>query len=128
MASTDSPRARAAASATARTKAGSLRFPRWGTGARYGPSVSTSRRSGGQAVRRSVIVQFLKVIMPLKEKYAAIAIPASNTPGPARVHDDRLPSLAGECELGLEGATLRVPRRVVVMVIEPGFPERHHFG
>src|SRR3989449_3049033 len=70
MASSDSPRARASASATARTKAGSLRFPRWGTGARYGPSVSTSRRSGGQAVRRSVIVQFLKVIMPLKEKYA----------------------------------------------------------
>src|SRR2546422_6789466 len=57
MASSDSPRARASASATARTKAGSLRFPRWGTGARYGPSVSTSRRSGGQAVRRSVIVQ-----------------------------------------------------------------------
>src|SRR5437870_2147358 len=82
MAATDSPRARASASATARTKAGSLRFPRWGTGARYGPSVSTSRRSGGQAVRRSVIAQFLKVIMPLKEKYAAIAIPASNTPGP----------------------------------------------
>src|SRR5438552_236891 len=82
MASTDSPRARASASATARTKAGSLRFPRWGTGARYGPSVSTSRRSGGQSVRRSAIVQFLKVIMPLKEKYAATAIPASNTPGP----------------------------------------------
>src|SRR5437773_602480 len=82
MAATDSPRARASASATARTKAGSLRFPRWGTGARYGPSVSTSSRSGGQAVRRSAIVQFLKVIMPLKEKYAAIAIPASNTPGP----------------------------------------------
>src|SRR5204863_18077 len=48
--------------------------------------------------------------------------------GLARVHDDRLPHLAGEGELGLEGATLRVPRRVVVMVIEPGFPERHHFG
>src|SRR5204862_446473 len=82
MPATDAPGARASASATARTKAGSLRFPRWGTGARYGPSVSTSRRSGGQAVRQSVIAQFLKVIMPLKEKYAAIAIPAANTPGP----------------------------------------------
>src|SRR3989475_618688 len=82
MLSSDCPRARASASATARTKAGSLRLPRWGTGARYGPSVSTSSRSGGQAVRRSVIVQFLNVIMPLKEKYAAIANPASNTLGP----------------------------------------------
>ena len=26
--------------------------------------------------------QFLKVIIPLKEKYAPIAIPAANTPGP----------------------------------------------
>ncbi len=75
--------------------------------------------------------------MPLKEKYAAIAIPARIRPpehrryvvvGLAGVHDDRLPNLAGERELSLEGATLRVPRRVVVMVIEPGFPERHHFG
>src|SRR3989441_1178981 len=48
--------------------------------------------------------------------------------GLAGVHDDRLSNLAGERELSLEGATLRVPRRVVVMVIEPGFPERHHFG
>jgi len=28
------------------------------------------------------------------------------------MHDDRLPSLTGEDELGLEGATLRVARRM----------------
>src|SRR6266851_3032403 len=81
--SRDSPRARASAAATADTYAGSLRLPRWGTGARYGASVSTSSRSRGHAITRSASVQFLKVIMPLKEKYAAIAIPASNTCGPA---------------------------------------------
>ena len=48
--------------------------------------------------------------------------------GVAGVNHDRLPNLAGERELGLEGATLRVPWRMVVMVIEPGFSERHHFG
>ncbi len=48
--------------------------------------------------------------------------------GLARVHHDRLANLAGEGQLSLEGATLRVPRRMVVMVIEPCFSERHHFG
>ena len=46
----------------------------------------------------------------------------------ARVHHDRFPNLGGELELGLEGVTLRVPRRMVVMVIEPRFAEGHHFG
>jgi len=46
----------------------------------------------------------------------------------ARAPPPALPSLAGEHQLGLEGATLRVPRRMVVVVIEPRFPERHHFG
>src|SRR5207253_8588527 len=41
------PRSAAISSATCFTKAGWFGLPRWGTGARYGESVSTSMRSSG---------------------------------------------------------------------------------
>src|SRR5215469_18331064 len=58
------PRARASANTVSRTNAGSLRLPRCGTGARYGASVSTSRRSAGHTVRYSGCPQLLNVIIP----------------------------------------------------------------
>ena len=45
------PRTSATTSATRVTQAGSLRFPRWGTGARNGLSVSISSRSSGTNLR-----------------------------------------------------------------------------
>ena len=47
ISSTGSPRSFATARATSTTKAGSLRWPRWGGGARKGASVSTSSLSRG---------------------------------------------------------------------------------
>src|SRR5437773_10157642 len=79
---TVSPRSSAARAATSRTKPGSLRRPRCGTGARYGASVSSRSRSAGHSLMRCCSVQFLKVIMPLNEKYALIASPASQTASP----------------------------------------------
>src|SRR2546422_881188 len=46
----------------------------------------------------------------------------------ARVDHDRLPELGGQRQLGLESAPLRVAGRVVVMVIEAGLSDSHHFG
>src|SRR5262249_35723534 len=58
----------ATAAAGAATKAGSLRLPRYGTGARYGASVSTSSRSSGSSraiARRSSALR--NVTMPDSE-------------------------------------------------------------
>ena len=44
-------------------------FPLKGTGARYGESDSTSRRSPGTSRSRSSSVHFLKVTIPLNETY-----------------------------------------------------------
>src|SRR5664280_2018037 len=49
------------------TNAGSQRWPRWGTGARYGQSVSSMNLSGGAAATASrTFCEFLKVTMPVK--------------------------------------------------------------
>src|SRR5690554_4322 len=54
--------------ATSTTNAGSLRFPRWGTGAKYGQSVSISNRSKGILLATSCSLDaFLKVTGPAKE-------------------------------------------------------------
>ncbi len=58
------------ASPTSDTYDGSFVWPRWGTGARNGLSVSTSKRSNGQrsaAARTSAA--FLNVTMPLNDTY-----------------------------------------------------------
>ena len=59
------------------THAGSLRFPRYGTGARYGASDSTRRRSSGTRRMTSSSVHFLKVTMPLNDTYQPTASAAS---------------------------------------------------
>jgi len=41
----------------------------------------------------------------------------------ARVHDDGLPDLGRECELGVKSAPLCRTRGMVVVVVEPGFAE-----
>src|SRR5687768_1575015 len=51
------------------TYAGWFRFPRYGTGARYGASDSTRIRSKGIDLIRSSSVQRLKVTTPLNETY-----------------------------------------------------------
>ena len=64
------PRRRAISAATCGTKAGWLRLPRCGTGARYGESVSISRRSSG--TRRATSFRscaFLNVTMPENEMW-----------------------------------------------------------
>jgi len=63
--SKDSPFTSATLRAVSTTNAGSLRFPLHGTGARYGASVSTSKRSSG--VRRTAARSssaFGKVMIP----------------------------------------------------------------
>src|SRR6266498_278639 len=61
-------RAAAIASATSRVCAGSLRFPRNGTGARYGQSVSTMNFQWGTLAATSrTFAPFLNVTMPVKE-------------------------------------------------------------
>jgi len=66
------------------TNAGSLRFPRCGTGARYGASVSSIKVPRGRADTVSLIwVAFLKVAFPVKERmpprlmicWACVAVP-----------------------------------------------------
>ncbi len=44
--------------------------------------------------------------------------------GLARMHDYREIEPRGQRELRGEGATLQIPRRVVVMVVQPAFPDR----
>ena len=61
------------------THAGSLRLPRCGTGARYGASDSTRRRSSGIKRRSASSVQFLNVMMPLKDTYQPTSIAARAT-------------------------------------------------
>ncbi|MNT51716.1 hypothetical protein D3C72_1886980 [compost metagenome] len=62
------PRSSAIFSATWITLDGSLSFPRYGTGARYGESVSISRRSSGTLAATSCTVwAFLNVTMPDSE-------------------------------------------------------------
>jgi len=65
-----SPRSAATASATRRTCAGSFRRPRWGTGARYGASVSIRSRSRGtsRTASRSRSAP-LNVTMPATETW-----------------------------------------------------------
>src|SRR5438445_298552 len=48
--------------------------------------------------------------------------------GPVRDLPDRRPARRGQRQLGLESAPLRVAGRVVVMVIEAGLSDSHHFG
>jgi hypothetical protein len=48
--------------------------------------------------------------------------------GVARVDDGRLPALGCKAELGLEGAALERPGRVIVVVIETDLAERDDFG
>ena len=64
------------------THEGSLRFPRFGTGARYGESDSASRRSSGTSLSRSSSVHFLNVTIPLKDTY----------------HPDSTAELASSCD------------------------------
>src|SRR4051812_35075715 len=68
IASRERPRVRASTAAVSTTYAGSLRRPRRGSGARYGASVSTRIRSGGNsaAISRSAF-DFLKVSTPENE-------------------------------------------------------------
>src|SRR6266568_6349531 len=62
------PRAVAIDSATSRVCAGSQRFPRNGTGARYGQSVSTINfQRGTLAATSRTFAPFLNVTMPVKE-------------------------------------------------------------
>src|SRR4030095_6137092 len=62
------PRAAAIVSATMRVCAGSHRFPRNGTGARYGQSVSTMNfQNGTLAATWRTLVPFLNVTMPVNE-------------------------------------------------------------
>ena len=63
------PRASATFARVSATYAGSLRLPRNGTGARYGASDSTRRRSSGMERISSSSVHFLKVTIPLNETY-----------------------------------------------------------
>src|SRR5262249_61610423 len=69
ISSTSAPRARASASPTATTNAGSFSFPRYGSGARKGESVSTRMRSGGasRAASRNDSA-FLNETIPLNDK------------------------------------------------------------
>src|SRR5689334_8490759 len=67
--SADTPRADARRPTVSATHAGSLRLPRCGTGARYGESDSANNRSFGTKRRSASSVQFLNVMMPLKETY-----------------------------------------------------------
>ena len=60
-------RVSAAQAASSLTYAGSQRFPRYGTGARYGQSVSSMNFPGGAAARHSrILPPFLKVKIPVK--------------------------------------------------------------
>src|SRR3977135_3705524 len=62
------PRALAIDSATSLVCAGSHRFPRNGTGARYGQSVSTINfQSGTFAATSRTLTPFLNVTMPVNE-------------------------------------------------------------
>src|SRR5882724_10220794 len=62
------PRTVAIVSATMRVCAGSHRFPRNGTGARYGQSVSTMNfQEGTFAATSRTFAPFLNVTMPVKE-------------------------------------------------------------
>src|SRR5271170_2805768 len=72
------PLASASARAVSTTKAGSLRRPRWGTGARNGASVSTSTRSSGtsRAIARNS-AEFLNVSTPEKETWSPSSRPVS---------------------------------------------------
>ena len=73
-----SPCACASTSAVSRTLAGSLRWPRSGTGDRYGLSVSTSSRPRGAAAATSrSSAAFLYVSMPANETCSPIATYAS---------------------------------------------------
>jgi hypothetical protein len=58
-------------------QAGSLRFPRWGTGAMYGPSVSTMYRPAGTARTTSAPSKERKVIIPVKEIIQPASMAAS---------------------------------------------------
>lgn len=51
------------------THAGSLRFPRNGTGARYGESDSSRSLSSGTNRSSASSAHFLKVTIPLKDTY-----------------------------------------------------------
>jgi len=75
--SNGSPRSAAAARHIAH-EAGSLRLSAMRHRREIGRVVSTNIGLSAR-VSRSVRAQFLKVIMPLNEKYALIAIPASHT-------------------------------------------------
>ncbi len=68
--STGTPRSRAISTATCGTNDGSLVLPRWGTGARYGESVSISMRSSGTFAATSFsAVALRKVTMPENEMW-----------------------------------------------------------
>ncbi len=80
-ASGSTPLTSASARAVWATKAGSLRLPRCGTGARKGASVSTSMRSSGtaRATSRSAS-EFLKVATPEKETESPSSSPVAPAP------------------------------------------------
>src|SRR5437588_11146903 len=68
ISSNGTARAEAIVSATMRVYAGSQRFPRKGTGARYGQSVSTMNfQSGICAATSRTAAPFLKVTIPVNE-------------------------------------------------------------
>ena len=48
--------------------------------------------------------------------------------GLARMDDQRQAGLARGRDMGAKAALLRLARRVVVVIIEPGLAERHDFG
>ena len=149
------PRSSAMNRPTWGTQAGRLVAPRWGTGARYGLSVSTSSRSSGQRTAAAwTSVAPLNVTMPEKLTNAPRSrqrrtssgppvkqwkIVRAGTPSAARMSNVSVPRVAGvdherqpvavrELDLGGERVPLRLARSVVVVVVEPGLADGDDAG
>ena len=147
------PRAAARRATVSATHAGSLRLPRCGTGARYGASDSTSRRSSGTRRSSASSVHFLNVTMPLNDTYHPTSSARlgervrcrcssgarRRTPraprfddhrarvvfGLARVHDDRaVAARAASASCAAKARALPVARRVIVVIVEPALADR----
>ena len=128
------------------TYAGSFVRPRTGCGARYGLSVSASSRSAGTRAPPRAARAFLYVTLPANETYQPRSSAGSSSAGDekqwrttvprarrarervvvggAGVDDDRLAGARRERELPVEEPLLRVVRRVVAEVVEPGLAHR----
>ena len=139
MSSNETPRVSASTFAVSTTKAGSLRLPRNGKGARYGASVSTRMRSAGNsaAITRKA-AEFLNVRMPVKETKQSERHGAAGEVGTAgkamqhgregalpgflfensrgilvglaRMNHERQAGFARRSDMGAEAALLRVAR------------------